>query len=106
MGLPLHEQETIIRFNQEEQTMIIYTAYPPMMRKLSECSEYTKVREDRMDGKVIAMIFRADKKLLTLRSKKVVGRKKTNEERERAKEYLQKARFCQRNQSVRKEMIF
>ena len=93
MGLPLHEQETIIRFNQEEQTMIIYTAYPPMMRKLSECSEYTKIREDRMEGKVIAMIFRADKKLLTLRTKKPVGRKLSEEEREKAIERLAKARF-------------
>ena len=73
--------------------MIIYTAYPPMMRKLSECSEYTKIREDRMEGKVIAMIFRADKKLLTLRTKKPVGRKLSEEEREKAIERLAKARF-------------
>ena len=93
MGLLLCEQESIIRFNQEEQAMEIYTAYPPMMRKLSECPEYTKVREDKMDGKVIAMIFRADKKLLTLRTKKVVGRKLSEEEREKAIERLTKARF-------------
>ena len=95
MGLSLYEQETVIRFNQEEKVMEVYTAYPPLMRKLSDCGEYTKIREDKAGGKVIAMYFRADKKLLTLRTKRVVGRKKTEAEKEKAKEYLQKWRLSQ-----------
>lgn len=100
MGVPLSEQETVIRFNKEEQAMEIYTAYPVLMRKLSNSAEYTKVREDRVDGKVIAMYFRADKKLLTLRTKRVVGKKKSEEEKEKAKEYLKKARLNKSTQSL------
>lgn len=82
MGVSLHEQETVIRFNKEEKTMEVYTAYPSLMRKLSNSAEYTKVREDRSDGKVIAMYFRADKKMLTLRTKRATRRAMTEEEKE------------------------
>lgn len=105
MGLQLHEQETICRFNQEEQTMIIYTAYPPMMRKLSECPEYIKIREDRMDGKAIAMIFRADKKLLTLRTKIPVRKELTEEEKEKLSERLAKMRSKRKISLRNKEVI-
>lgn len=90
MEVPLHEQETVIRFNKEEQMMEIYTAYPVLMRKLSNSDEYTKVREDRADGKVVAMYFQADKKLLTLRTKKVAKREMTLEEKETARINLAK----------------
>ena len=92
MGLLLCEQEFIIRFNQEEQAMEIYTAYPPMMRKLSECPEYTKVREDKMEGKVIAMVFKANKRLLLLRTKIPVRKEMTEEEKEKLSERLAKMR--------------
>ena len=45
MGLSRLEQETIIKFNAEEKGIEIYTAYPPMMRKLANSPDYEKVRE-------------------------------------------------------------
>lgn len=86
MGVSLNQQETIIRYSQGGSIMEIYTTAPPLMRKLSNCKEYTKVREDRAGGKVIAMYFKADKKLLTLRNKKRAVRKMTAAEKEKARE--------------------
>ena len=87
------EQETIIRYNAEEDTMQVYTAYPPLMRRLESQPAYKKVREDMADGEVVAMTFEADKKLITLRAKRKTGREMTDEEREQVATRLAKARF-------------
>lgn len=92
MGLTRMEQETVIRYNAEEDFMEIYTAYPPLMRKLDEQPAYTKIREDKYEGEVIAMTFKADKKLLTLRSKRKTGREMSEEERQKVAERFAKAR--------------
>ena len=85
MGLSLYEQETIINMNREDGEMDIYTADPALMRRLSSLPAYTKTREDRQEGKVIAMTFKADKRLLTLRgARKVVAL--TDEQREELRE--------------------
>ena len=92
MGLSLYEQETIINMNREDGEMDIYTADPALMRRLSSIPAYTKTREDKQEGKVIAMTFKADKKLLTLRSERAKGRKLTDEEKAAAVERLKRAR--------------
>lgn len=96
MGLSRLEQEVVIRFNAEEDFMEVYTAYPPLMRKLDGQAAYTKIREDNLEGEVVAMTFKADKKLLTLRTKRNT-REMTEEERKAAGERLKKARSNRAN---------
>lgn len=85
MGLSLYEQETIINLNREEGEMDIFTADPALMRRLSSLPAYRKTGERKQEGKVVAMTFRADKKLLTLRgARKVV--ELTDEKREELRE--------------------
>lgn len=91
MGLSRLEQEVVIRYNAEEDFMEIYTAYPPLMRKLDEQPAYTKIREDKYEGEVVSMTFKADKKLITLRSKRQ-SREMTDEERQKVAERFAKAR--------------
>lgn len=92
MGLSFYEQETIINLNREEGEMDIFTADPSLMRRLSSLPAYKKTGERKQEGKVVAMTFRADKKLLTLRGERVKGRQLTDEEKAAARERLQKAK--------------
>lgn len=88
MGLTRYEQETVINFNNDEDTMQVYTADPALMRRLKSLPAYECIQKDRQDGKVIAMTFKASKKLLTLRSKRVkleLTEEQREERRERAK---------------------
>lgn len=103
MGLSLYEQETIINLNREEGEMDIFTADPSLMRRLSSLPAYKKTGERKQEGKVIAMTFRADKKLLTLRGERVKGRQLTDEEKAAARERMiayheaRKADFLSKN---------
>lgn len=92
MGLSFYEQETIINMNREEGEMDIFTADPALMRRLSSLPAYTKTGERKQEGKVIAMTFKASKKLLTLRGDRVKRRAMTDEEKEAARERLDKLR--------------
>ena len=92
MGLSLYEQETIINLNREEGEMDIFTADPALMRRLSSLPAYRKTGERKQEGKVIAMTFRADKKLLTLRGERVKRRELTDEEKAAARERMNKLR--------------
>ena len=69
MGLTRYEMELHVMMNREEGTMEIYTSDPVYMRRLSKLKAYTKTREHRNGGQIVAMEFVADKKLLVLRSK-------------------------------------
>ena len=89
MALSLYEQETIITFSAEDDTMEIYTAYPPIMRQLSKRKAYTKIKEEKMNGKIVAMTFKADKKLLTLRASKPKSTM-TDEQKEKARQRILK----------------
>jgi hypothetical protein len=92
MGLSRLEQETIIKFNAEEEGIEIYTAYPPIMRKLSASPDYTLVKEYKQDGEVVAMDFKAARNMITIRSKKPAKREMTEEEKQIARERLAKMR--------------
>ena len=72
MRLTLEEQETVITYDRAGDTMNIYTADPYMIARLRKQEAYEVVREHRQGGEVIAVDFRADKKLLTLKSKRIV----------------------------------
>lgn len=80
MGLSLYEQETIINMNNDEKEMDIYTASPALMRRLSSLPAYTKTGERKNGGQVVAMTFKADKKLLALRGK-IFKKEYTEEQR-------------------------
>ena len=69
MGLTRYEQETCINYNRDEDFMTVYTAGPALMRRLKKLPAYELVEVSKQDGKVIAMTFKADKKLVLLRSK-------------------------------------
>lgn len=68
--LLLNEQETVITFNAEEAHALIYTAYPPMMRKLDK---YCKENPDewqvlRTDS--ISKSYKCPKEFITIRLRK------------------------------------
>ena len=85
MGLTLYEQETIVNFNRMDGEMDIYTADPALMRRLSSLPAYTKTGERKNEGKVVAMTFKANKRLLPLRGKRVTV-ELTDEQREERRE--------------------
>ena len=63
------EQETVITWDKSTSLLHIYTADPSLMRRLNGLKSYTKTKEHKQGGKVIAAEYEAEKKLLTLRSK-------------------------------------
>jgi hypothetical protein len=82
MGLSRLEQETVVTFNAAEEGIRIYTAYPPLMRKLASSPEYTLVKEYRQDGEVVAMDFTAGRNMITIRSKAPARREMSEAEKQ------------------------
>jgi len=91
MGLSRYEQETVINYNNDEATMRVYTADPALMRRLKSLPAYECIQEDRQDGKVIAMTFKASKKLVFLRSKELKVNLSEEEKAKRAERLRLKA---------------
>ena len=84
------EQETVIKWDKSTNLLHIYTADPALMRRLDGLQSYTKTKEHRQGGKVIAAEYEAEKKLLTLRSKApavTMSEKQRAAARERLREY-------------------
>ena len=99
-GISLAEQETVINFYRTDDRMSIYTSDQTMITKLmkllkkSEQNEeagYILVREEKMNGRVVAIEVTAPKKFLSF---KTMTRKMdlTDEERRALAERLRKAR--------------
>ena len=88
MGLTLYEMETIVNMNREDAEMIVYTSDPYLLKKLESYPAYTKIKEYKQDGRVIAADFTADKRLITFRKER---RQYTEEQKERFRENLAKA---------------
>ena len=83
------EQETVITWDNSTCMMQVYTADPALMRRLRGLQSYKLIREHRQgDGKVIAAVFEAEKRLLTLRSKAPTSNM-SEEQRAAARERLQ-----------------
>jgi hypothetical protein len=91
MALTLQEQETVINYNRDEDFMTVYTADPALMRRLKKLDTFEVIDESRQDGKVVAMTFKASKKLVTLRSRAPVSHM-TEEQREAASKRMKKLR--------------
>lgn len=68
MGAPISEQETVVQFDRDGETMNIYTSDTTIMTKLDKI--YKRKREHRADGQLYAVEYDVDKRLLTFRSKR------------------------------------
>lgn len=99
-GIRLEEQETVVNFYRTDHRMSIYTSDQTMITKLmkllkkSEQNEeagYILVREEKMDGRVVAIEVSAPKHLMSLRTPKK-KRELSDEERQELAERMRKAR--------------
>ena len=99
-GIRLEEQETVVNFYRTDHRMSIYTSDQTMITKLmkllkkSEQNEeagYMLVREEKMNGRVVAIEVSAPKHLMSLRMPKE-KRELTDEERKAMADRLRKAR--------------
>lgn len=99
-GIRLEEQETVVNFYRTDHRMSIYTSDQTMITKLmkllkkSEQNEeagYMLVREEKMNGRVVAIEVSAPKHLLSLRTPKK-KHELSDEERQSLAERMRKAR--------------
>lgn len=99
-GISLAEQETVINFYRTDDRMSIYTSDQTMITKLmkllkkSEQNEeagYILVREEKSNGRVVAIEVSAPKHLMSLRMPKE-KRELTDEERKAMADRMMRAR--------------
>lgn len=99
-GIRLEEQETVVNFYRTDHRMSIYTSDQTMITKLmkllkkSEQNEeagYILVREEKMNGRVVAIEVSAPKHLISLRTPKK-KRELTDEERKAMADRMRMAR--------------
>ena len=99
-GIRLEEQETVVNFYRTDHRMSIYTSDQTMITKLmkllkkSEQNEeagYIHVREEKMNGRVVAIEVSAPKHLMSLRMPKK-KRELSDEERQALAERMRKVR--------------
>lgn len=68
MSIPTNEQETVIQYDRNGETMTIYTSDSTQMTRLDKI--YQRHKEHRQAGEVIAVEYVVDKGLLSYRSKR------------------------------------
>lgn len=99
-GISLAEQETVINFYRTDDRMSIYTSDQTMITKLcilvektkqNEESAYQLMREEKIDGRVVAIEVSAPKHLMSLRMPKE-KRELTDEERKAMADRMMRAR--------------
>lgn len=99
-GIRLEEQETVVSFYRTDHRMSIYTSDQTMITKLmkllkksdqNEEAGYILVREEKMNGRVVAIEVSAPKHLLSLRTPKK-KRELSDEERQELADRMRKAR--------------
>lgn len=99
-GIRLEEQETVVNFYRVDHIMSIYTSDQTMITKLMKLIEkseknsesgYILVREEKMNGRVVAIEVSAPKHLMSLRMPKE-KRELTDEERKAMADRMRKAR--------------
>ena len=78
MGIPTNEQETVVQYDRNGDTMTIYTSDSTQMTRLDKI--YKRSREHWQAGEVVAVEYKADKRLLSYRSK-IVKKSLTDEQR-------------------------
>lgn len=66
-GLPVNEQETVITIDRETRRATIYTSDTRYINKLDK--RYERTREHINNGKIAAVEYEVDEKLVSFRSK-------------------------------------
>jgi len=99
-GISVSKQETTVNFGRQDDRMDIYTTDQTMITKLMKLLKkseqngeagYMLVREEKMNGRVVAIEVSAPKHLLSLRTPKK-KRELSDEERQALAERMRKAR--------------
>ena len=107
-NVPLEEQETIIQFNRTDKSATVYTSDSTMMTKLDKLCEsapeyYTLEKQETIDGDVASKFYKlSDKKMISLRSKKV-ERVMTEEQKKIAAERMRNIRNISTTQTQETE---
>jgi len=84
MRTPLEDQETVIRWYQNEDTATVYTsAYPMMTRfdKFVDSGDWEFIKADTCGGDVVSKTYKAPKELLYGRPAKTKRKPLTEEEK-------------------------
>lgn len=79
MGIPTNEQETVVQYDRNGETMTVYTTDSTQITRLDKI--YQRHKEHKQAGEVVAVEYVVDKKLLSYRSKRV---KRTLSDEQRA----------------------
>lgn len=69
MSIPTNEQETVVQYDRNGETMTIYTSDSTQMTRLDKI--YQRHKEHRQAGEVVAVEYVVGKNLLTYRAKRV-----------------------------------
>ena len=87
MSIPTNEQETVVQYDRNGETMTIYTSDTTQMTRLDKI--YSRHKEHKQGGEIVAVEYVVDKKLLSYRSKRF-KRVLSDEQREAARARFQK----------------
>ena len=88
-GLPVNEQETVITIDRETRRATIYTSDTRYINKLDK--RYKRTREHINNGKIAAVEYEVDEKLISFRSG-IVKQNLTEEQRQKIAARLKKGR--------------
>ena len=88
-GLPVNEQETVITIDRETRRATIYTSDTRYSNKLDK--RYERTREHVNNGKLAAVEYEVDEKLISFRSG-IVKQNLTEEQRQKIAARLKKGR--------------
>ena len=69
MGIPTSEQETVVQYDRNGETMTVYTTDSTQITRLDKI--YQRHKEHKQAGEVVAVEYVVDKNLLSYRSKRV-----------------------------------
>ena len=99
MGVPLFEQETVINIMRDENIAHICTSDSTMITKLEHRCEANPDEWKKVDENPDYNFYECPKNFISFRSKKIVGRERTEEEKRRSAEALAKYREQKRQES-------
>lgn len=88
-GLPVNEQETVITIDRETRRATIYTSDTRYINRLDK--RYERMREHINNGKLAAVEYEVDEKLISFRSG-IVKQNLTEEQRQKIAARLKKGR--------------
>lgn len=88
-GLPVNEQETVITIDRETRRATIYTSDTRYINRLDK--RYERTREHINNGKIAAVEYDVDEKLISFRSG-IVKQNLTEEQRQKIAARLKKGR--------------